>query len=156
MGSGIFPARQKPCGGSGVLSQFAPALRSAVVERACFLLAWKDIRRVPGIARIDEVAQRPPRQGTGAGEFVAQVFLPAGLRDFPVPCSRAFRSATRFSVRRNWRLESRQHPPTRGAARIRDPPSPDRQRPGGTGKRRKARRQRWRENGETTDCGAER
>jgi hypothetical protein len=39
MASGIFRARQKPCGGSGVLRLFAPALRPAMVERACFLLA---------------------------------------------------------------------------------------------------------------------
>jgi hypothetical protein len=32
MASGIFPARQKRGGGSGVLSLFAPALRTAVVK----------------------------------------------------------------------------------------------------------------------------
>jgi hypothetical protein len=43
--------------------------------------------------------------------FVAQAFLLAGSRDFPVPCSRA-----RFTETWNWRLESRLYPPTRMSA----------------------------------------
>ena len=43
---------------------------------------------------------------------VALTFWSAGGRDFPVPCSRAGRFPARFSAHRNWRLESRQHPPT--------------------------------------------
>ena len=47
---------------------------------------------------------------------VAPTFLSAGTRDLPVPCSRAGRFPARFSAGRNWRLESRQHPPTRKSA----------------------------------------
>jgi hypothetical protein len=50
----------------------------------------------------------------GAAPVVAQAFLLAGSRDFPVPCSRA-----RFTETWNWRLESRLYPPT-GMSALRE------------------------------------
>ena len=48
--------------------------------------------------------------------IAAPIFLPAGAREFPIPRSRTARIPARFSVRRNWQLESCQNPPTRMSA----------------------------------------
>jgi hypothetical protein len=79
MVSGIFPARQKPCGGSGVLSQFAPALRTAVVERAGFLRIWNG-RRYP----VRSVTHRP-RSHTGMRLSFLARFSHGGDLGYPTP-----------------------------------------------------------------------
>ena len=61
-------------------------------------------------------ARAEPTFGLGArgergAQVVAQAFLLAGSRDFPVPCSRAA-----FTETGNWRLESRLYLPTRMSA----------------------------------------